>query len=199
MGLATRLRTTAVVGTAAMRCRRILDRPQQADQCSQQRRSQAHPHGKCLLIDTMLCEIPGGVVATERKDERGRMNQNHSRFILHPSSFIASEATDSFSAYGYRLAILPGIRGCDSLRSLPRLRCFRLQRPWRLCRRVRMCGPPSASRSASAGKSIQAWASARLFPSKTQAKEGREDFLQRNEEVGLHRNDLLRWVRLFVR
>ncbi len=59
LGLATRLLTTAVVGAAAMRCRRELNRPQQADQCSQQRRSQAHPHDNRLLIDTLLCGIPG--------------------------------------------------------------------------------------------------------------------------------------------
>jgi hypothetical protein len=42
-----------------MRSRRILDDPEQADQHSQQWRSQAHPHDKGLLIDTMLCGIPG--------------------------------------------------------------------------------------------------------------------------------------------
>src|SRR6185312_3921718 len=59
LGVATRLRATAVGGTTAVRCRRILDGPEQADHRSQQRRSQAHPHDNRLLIDTMLCGIPG--------------------------------------------------------------------------------------------------------------------------------------------
>src|SRR5262249_17361954 len=37
-------RRAAVVAGAAMRRGRVLGRPQQADQCDQQRRSQAHPH-----------------------------------------------------------------------------------------------------------------------------------------------------------
>jgi hypothetical protein len=44
LGIAARLRTAGVLGRTAVRCSRWLDSPEQADQRSQQRRSQAHPH-----------------------------------------------------------------------------------------------------------------------------------------------------------
>jgi hypothetical protein len=44
LGVATRLRTAVILRCAAVACDGRLDRPEQADHCSQQRRSQAHPH-----------------------------------------------------------------------------------------------------------------------------------------------------------
>src|SRR5262249_12964047 len=52
LGVTTRLRTTVVFGGTAVRCRRRLDGPEQADQGRQQQRSQAHPHDFRLLIST---------------------------------------------------------------------------------------------------------------------------------------------------